>query len=103
MKGTNSDCYIILRVVAITLLISNIMGSPQVDWVVLSRDTPLTENVIRSLKDNLDWSTLSSIFMIENKHLMDWRKISEFQLRSARYDIDFETSSTQPHSYREIF
>ncbi|GIY47826.1 hypothetical protein CDAR_293681 [Caerostris darwini] len=46
------------------------MGSPHVDWAVLSRDTPLTENVIRSLKDNLDWSIIA-----EFRSKVDWNKI----------------------------
>ncbi|GIY98774.1 hypothetical protein CEXT_390981 [Caerostris extrusa] len=41
-----------------------------------------------------------SIFRIENKHLMDWRKISEFQQLSSRYDTDFETQKHQPINHK---
>ncbi|GIX82578.1 uncharacterized protein CEXT_275191 [Caerostris extrusa] len=91
IKGTNSGCYIILRVVAITLLISIIMGSPPVDWVVFSRDTRLGENVIRSLKDNLDWGilsqyqTLSESFIAEFRSKVDWKKICRYQKLSENF------------------
>ncbi|GIY70277.1 uncharacterized protein CDAR_248061 [Caerostris darwini] len=67
------------------------MESPQVDWVVLSRDTPLTENVIRSLKDNLDWRILSQYqklsesFIAEFRSKVDWNKICRYQKLSENF------------------
>ncbi|GIX84038.1 hypothetical protein CDAR_270441 [Caerostris darwini] len=56
-----------------------------------------------------EFQSLSSIFIIENKHTEEniripktERWISHRPLRAAKYDIDFETSSTQPHNRKRF-